>query len=63
MRRRSSGERLIVIYQGDGGQMPGNRCSNCIAFHFQCTYVEAAKVRPPFYPVSILAPAFDVTPF
>ena len=25
--------------------MPGNRCSNCIAYNFDCLYVEAAKVR------------------
>lgn len=27
--------------------MPGNRCSNCIAYNFECTYVEAAKKRGP----------------
>ncbi|KZV94714.1 hypothetical protein EXIGLDRAFT_748493 [Exidia glandulosa HHB12029] len=32
---------------GDGGQMPNNRCSNCIAYSFDCTYVEAAKKRGP----------------
>lgn len=26
--------------------MPGNRCSNCIAYSFECTYVEAARVSP-----------------
>ncbi|KAA1476284.1 hypothetical protein DENSPDRAFT_806964 [Dentipellis sp. KUC8613] len=31
----------------DGGQMPGNKCSNCIAYNFECTYVEAAKKRGP----------------
>ncbi|KAF9479628.1 hypothetical protein BDN70DRAFT_878593 [Pholiota conissans] len=31
----------------DGVQMPGNRCSNCIAYSFDCTYVEAAKKRGP----------------
>ncbi|KAE9398887.1 hypothetical protein BT96DRAFT_957454 [Gymnopus androsaceus JB14] len=31
----------------DGVQMPGNRCSNCIAYNFDCTYVEAAKKRGP----------------
>ncbi|KAG5732476.1 Transcriptional activator protein acu-15 [Termitomyces sp. T112] len=31
----------------DGGQMPGNRCSNCTACNFECTYVEAAKKRGP----------------
>ncbi|KAG6917730.1 hypothetical protein DXG01_001381 [Tephrocybe rancida] len=31
----------------DGGQMPGYRCSNCIAYSFDCTYVEAAKKRGP----------------
>lgn len=29
---------------GDGGQMPQNRCSNCLAYNLDCTYVEAAKV-------------------
>ncbi|KAI0035390.1 fungal-specific transcription factor domain-containing protein, partial [Vararia minispora EC-137] len=33
--------------KGDGGQMPGNRCSNCIAYNQECTYVEAAKKRGP----------------
>ncbi|KAG1759731.1 fungal-specific transcription factor domain-containing protein [Suillus occidentalis] len=33
--------------KSDGSQMPGNRCSNCIAYNFECTYVEAAKVRAP----------------
>ncbi|KIM80404.1 hypothetical protein PILCRDRAFT_789690 [Piloderma croceum F 1598] len=32
---------------GDGGQMPGNKCSNCIAYNYECTYVEAAKKRGP----------------
>lgn len=27
--------------------MPGNKCSNCIAYSFSCTYVEAAKKRGP----------------
>lgn len=27
--------------------MPGNRCSNCIAYNFECTYNEAAKKRGP----------------
>jgi hypothetical protein len=36
---------LISARVGDGGQMPGNRCSNCIAYNFDCMYVEAAKVR------------------
>lgn len=31
----------------DGSQMPGNRCSNCIAYNFECTYIEAAKKRGP----------------
>ncbi|KAG1729861.1 fungal-specific transcription factor domain-containing protein [Suillus paluster] len=30
--------------KSDGSQMPGHRCSNCIAYNFDCTYVEAAKV-------------------
>ncbi|KAG6334450.1 hypothetical protein ID866_4639 [Astraeus odoratus] len=32
---------------GDGSQMPGNRCSNCIAYNFDCTYMEAARKRGP----------------
>ncbi|KAF8604607.1 hypothetical protein BDV93DRAFT_522316 [Ceratobasidium sp. AG-I] len=31
----------------DGATRPGNRCSNCIAFNFECSYVEAAKKRGP----------------
>jgi hypothetical protein len=31
--------------------MPGNRCSNCIAYSFDCTYVEAAKVCSSYVPV------------
>ncbi|QRW17816.1 Fungal specific transcription factor domain [Rhizoctonia solani] len=31
----------------DGATRPGNRCSNCVAFNFDCTYVEAAKKRGP----------------
>lgn len=38
-------ERLILTpCPGDGVQMPGNKCSNCIAYSFDCTYVETAKV-------------------
>lgn len=37
---------LMNIYEGDSAQMPGSRCSNCIAYNFECTYLEAAKVRP-----------------
>ncbi|KAK0480213.1 fungal-specific transcription factor domain-containing protein [Armillaria novae-zelandiae] len=33
--------------KSDGVQMPENRCSNCIAYNFDCTYVEAAKKRGP----------------
>ncbi|KAF8972340.1 fungal-specific transcription factor domain-containing protein [Flammula alnicola] len=33
--------------KSDGVQMPGNRCSNCIAYSFDCTYVETAKKRGP----------------
>lgn len=25
--------------------MPGKRCSNCVTYNLECTYVEAAKVR------------------
>ncbi|KAJ7115968.1 fungal-specific transcription factor domain-containing protein [Mycena epipterygia] len=32
----------------DGAQMPaGNRCSNCITYGFECSYVEPAKKRGP----------------
>ncbi|KAF8216525.1 fungal-specific transcription factor domain-containing protein [Mycena galopus ATCC 62051] len=31
----------------DGPEMPGNRCSNCLACNFDCSYVEAAKKRGP----------------
>ncbi|EGO24230.1 hypothetical protein SERLADRAFT_437842 [Serpula lacrymans var. lacrymans S7.9] len=27
--------------------MPGDRCSNCIAYNFECTYIQAAKKRGP----------------
>ncbi|KAF9236278.1 fungal-specific transcription factor domain-containing protein [Melanogaster broomeanus] len=33
--------------KSDGSQMPGNRCTSCIAYNFECTYVEAAKKRGP----------------
>ncbi|KAI0058759.1 hypothetical protein BV25DRAFT_1788378, partial [Artomyces pyxidatus] len=33
--------------KSDGSQMPGNRCSNCIAYNYECSYVEAAKKRGP----------------
>ncbi|KAF9493319.1 hypothetical protein BDN71DRAFT_1570031 [Pleurotus eryngii] len=33
--------------KSDGSQMPGNQCSNCIAYSFECSYVEAAKKRGP----------------
>ncbi|KAF9256488.1 hypothetical protein L218DRAFT_966338 [Marasmius fiardii PR-910] len=31
----------------DGVQMPGNKCSNCIAYSLDCSYIEAAKKRSP----------------
>lgn len=31
----------------DGGQMPGKRCSNCVTYNLECTYIEAAKKRGP----------------
>ncbi|KAJ7180692.1 fungal-specific transcription factor domain-containing protein [Mycena filopes] len=31
----------------DGAQMPGNRCSNCITYGLQCSYVETARKRGP----------------
>ncbi|KAI0749212.1 fungal-specific transcription factor domain-containing protein [Daedaleopsis nitida] len=31
----------------DGAQMPNNKCSNCVSYRLDCTYVEAAKKRGP----------------
>ncbi|KAF8518234.1 fungal-specific transcription factor domain-containing protein [Gautieria morchelliformis] len=31
----------------DGATTPGNKCSNCAAYSYDCTYVEAAKKRGP----------------
>ncbi|KZT00948.1 uncharacterized protein LAESUDRAFT_731789 [Laetiporus sulphureus 93-53] len=31
----------------DGGQMPNNRCSNCVTYNYECSYIEAAKKRGP----------------
>ena len=39
-------------FPGDGAQMPNNRCSNCVSYRLECTYVEAAKVRPTMLPPS-----------
>ncbi|EIW57140.1 uncharacterized protein TRAVEDRAFT_125896 [Trametes versicolor FP-101664 SS1] len=37
--------------KSDGATMPSNRCSNCVSYRLECTYIEAAKVRaPPAYP-------------
>ncbi|KAF8834771.1 hypothetical protein BDN67DRAFT_914233 [Paxillus ammoniavirescens] len=33
--------------KSDGSQMPESRCSNCLAYNVECTYVEAAKKRGP----------------
>ncbi|TFK27934.1 hypothetical protein FA15DRAFT_653244 [Coprinopsis marcescibilis] len=33
--------------KSDGVQMPANRCSNCVAYNFDCSYIEAAKKRGP----------------
>ncbi|KAI6098340.1 fungal-specific transcription factor domain-containing protein, partial [Pisolithus croceorrhizus] len=33
--------------KSDGSQMPGNKCSNCIACSLECTYLEAARKRGP----------------
>ncbi|KDQ52727.1 hypothetical protein JAAARDRAFT_702130 [Jaapia argillacea MUCL 33604] len=50
-RRNGECSELAMCVDGrkasDGGQMPNNRCSNCIAYNFECTYVEAAKKRGP----------------
>ncbi|TFY62801.1 hypothetical protein EVJ58_g3648 [Rhodofomes roseus] len=32
--------------QGDGAQMPDNKCSNCTTYNYECTYNEAAKLCP-----------------
>ncbi|RPD72366.1 hypothetical protein L226DRAFT_546928 [Lentinus tigrinus ALCF2SS1-7] len=29
--------------KSDGAQMPNNRCSNCVSYRLECTYIEAAK--------------------
>ncbi|OBZ66208.1 hypothetical protein A0H81_13860 [Grifola frondosa] len=39
--------RIYAGSEGDGGQMPKNRCSNCVSYNYECTYVEAAKKRGP----------------
>jgi hypothetical protein len=36
---------LYFVITGDGIHMPGNRCSNCVSYDLDCTYVEASKVR------------------
>lgn len=41
---------FIVI--GDGVHMPGNRCSNCVSYSLECTYVEASKVMV-FFDVAV----------
>ncbi|KAH9910329.1 fungal-specific transcription factor domain-containing protein [Epithele typhae] len=33
--------------KSDAAQMAGNRCSNCVSYRLECTYVEAAKKRGP----------------
>ena len=38
-------EAAVIEFIGNGMQIPGNPCSNCISSRFGCTYVEAAKVR------------------
>src|SRR5882757_11067434 len=40
--RRASATLIYII--GDGVQMPGNRCSNCVSYSLKCTYIEASKV-------------------
>jgi hypothetical protein len=30
---------------GDGSQVPHTRCTNCVVYNYECTYVESAKVR------------------
>jgi hypothetical protein len=39
--------------------MPKNRCSNCVAYNFECTYVEAAKVSVETMKVSAVANLVD----
>lgn len=43
--------------------MPGNRCSNCIAYSFECTYIEAAKVCLQLYPVLRIRARVLMLPF
>ncbi|KIJ21009.1 hypothetical protein PAXINDRAFT_165809 [Paxillus involutus ATCC 200175] len=31
--------------KSDGSQIPGNRCSNCLPYNMECTYVEVAEKR------------------
>ncbi|KAF8800208.1 hypothetical protein BYT27DRAFT_7227519 [Phlegmacium glaucopus] len=33
--------------KGDSGAMPGNRCSNCVQFGFECTHREVTKALGP----------------
>ncbi|KAI0720409.1 hypothetical protein C8Q72DRAFT_862307 [Fomitopsis betulina] len=33
--------------KSDGAQMPDSKCSNCITYNYECTYMEAAKKRGP----------------
>jgi hypothetical protein len=39
--------------------MPGNKCSNCAAYNFECKYEEAAKVCGPGY--DLPAPGWALT--
>lgn len=34
-----------LILTGNSDEMPGKRCSNCIAYNVQCKHVEALNVR------------------
>jgi hypothetical protein len=34
--------------------MPNNRCTNCITYNQECTYVEAAKVRSVLFEMKVL---------
>lgn len=33
-----------LIVRCDSGEMPGNRCSNCIQYGLECTHKEVTKV-------------------
>lgn len=40
-------------FPGDSGEMPDNRCTNCVQYGFECTHKEVTKVRRSISAVSI----------